>query len=414
MTLRVEELEDRTVPSAAPGEEFHPMVVGGSPTGFPTDSSDARIDPNTSSSPFAGVGAIQIDVRRGSFIGTGTLISPRHVLTAAHVLDLNNNGKVDRGDGLQGVYFILNAGGDQSARIAVTAFDLEPNFSGFNRPAVNDDLAVLTLAEDAPAGVPIYPLATTDLVAGTVLTMVGYGQSGDGVRGYTTAANPTVKRVGENVADAFYGQDDKGQADVNEVYRFDFDGPTGDGRLGGPTLGNDREMQLGAGDSGGPAFINDNGVLILAGVSSFTQGTAAPKFGSMGGGMNVFAYLSFIHSVISPSAGLPYGDGVGSTPPPSSEVGAGNRPGIRIGARPLRARFTNFPPPPPPLPPVPPVSESPPITASPVVVPPGEPGPVPPSIPEPLPDPIMEPIETDAVPSDPFLLETATAELGVS
>ena len=261
------------------------MVIAGSPKAAPADSTDQRIDPNSTDSPFAGVGSIQVQTKATSFIGTGTVIGKRSVLTAAHVVDLNNDGKVDGRDGAQGVYFILNVGGDQTAKIAVIEFRIAPDFSGFNHPAVNDDLAVLTLAEDVPDGVPIYSLPTSELEAGTVLTLVGYGRAGDGLHGYTASATPSVKRVGENTADAFYGQDDKGQPDANEVFRFDFDGPSGNGPLGGPTLGNDKETQLGGGDSGGPAFsVGDGGQLMLVGVTSFTQGANAPRFGSMGGG----------------------------------------------------------------------------------------------------------------------------------
>src|SRR3954453_893529 len=210
--LRVEALEDR----ATPADVFHAMVIAGSPKAAPADSTDQRIDPNSTSSPFAGVGSIQVQTKATSFIGTGTVIGKRSVLTAAHVVDLNNDGKVDRRDGAQGVYFILNVGGDQTAKIAVTGFNIAPDFSGFGRPAVNDDLAVLTLAEAVPDGVPIYQLATSELEAGTVLTMVGYGRAGDGLGGYTTTASPSVKRVGENAADAFYGQDDKGRPQANE------------------------------------------------------------------------------------------------------------------------------------------------------------------------------------------------------
>ena len=126
--------------------------------------------------------------------------------------------------------------------IAVIEFRIAPDFSGFNHPAVNDDLAVLTLAEDVPDGGPdLFAADLGDLEAGTVLTLVGYGRAGDGLHGYTASATPSVKRVGENTADAFYGQDDKGPPDANEVFRFDFDGPSGNGPLGGPTLGNDKE-----------------------------------------------------------------------------------------------------------------------------------------------------------------------------
>jgi hypothetical protein len=366
--LRVEALEGRATPAAGPADVFHAMVIAGSPKAAPADSADQRIDPNSTASPFAGVGSIQVQTKAASFIGTGTVIGKRSVLTAAHVVDLNNDGKVDRKDGAQGVYFILNVGGDQTAKIAVTGFDVNPDFGGFNHPAVNDDLAVLTLAEDVPDGVPIYALPTSELAAGTVLTMVGYGRAGDGLRGYTAQASPSVKRVGANTADAFYGQDDKGRPDANEVFRFDFDGPTGNGPLGGPTLGNDKETQLGGGDSGGPAFsMGDGGQLTLVGVTSFTQGANAPRFGSMGGGVNLYPYLSFLQSAL----GL-LSDSTPDRPPPPGPPTPG---GVHVGANPLRSPVKNFPPPPDPAP-APPPTQDPPASGPPVVIVPDVPPPV--------------------------------------
>src|SRR5687768_7161256 len=92
--LRVEQLEARTTPSASslcePGE-FHPVIVAGDPNGSPTDSASARVDANTTASPFAGVGSVQVNTRRGTYIGSGTPISPRHIVTAGHVVDINSD-----------------------------------------------------------------------------------------------------------------------------------------------------------------------------------------------------------------------------------------------------------------------------------------------------------------------------------
>jgi hypothetical protein len=381
-------LEDRAVPSAGSTDIFHPMVIAGSSRGSPADTPDARIDPNSPSSPFAGVGSLEIAAKNTSFLGTATVIGKRYVLTAAHVIDLNNDGKVDRKDGLQGVYLVLNSDGDQSARIAVTGFNVAPDFTGFGRPSVNDDVAVLTLAEDVPDGVPIYSLPHSELKTGTVLTMIGYGRSGDGVRGYTTSADPFVKRVGENTVDAFYTQDDKGRPQGNESFRFDFDGPAGNGPLGGPTLGNGLETQLGGGDSGGPAFATEDGNLVLVGVTSFTQGANAPRFGSMGGGANLFPYVPFVTSVLDGSSS----SSSTSSPPPPPTSGGG---GIGVGAKPLRNPVKNFPPPPPPPPAPPP--QDPPASQPPEDPPVAKPDPVgdlappvesaPPTV-DPVPDPI--------------------------
>ena len=205
--LRIERLDERARPSASVAEPVFPTVMAGDFKLTPTDAPDDRIDPNSMWSPFAGVGSILVTTKKTSYLGTGTALDSRHVLTAAHIFDLNNDGQFNAKDGTTGAYFILNFGGDATQKIAISDFAIEPDYTGFNRPSVNDDIAVLTLAEDLPPGVPTYQLPSSDLLAGTNITIVGYGRSGYGTKGYTTNASPVVKRRGQNVVDAFYGQD---------------------------------------------------------------------------------------------------------------------------------------------------------------------------------------------------------------
>jgi hypothetical protein len=316
----VEELEPRFVLSPATllhieeHHEFHPVIVAGDPNGSPADSPSNRVDPNTSGSPFAGVGSLQISTRRGTYICTGTLINSTTVLSAAHCVDINNDGRVDSKDGIKSITFIINR--EAQTKITASSWRVHPDYTGFNKPSVNDDLSVITLSSAAPSGVPTYALYSDPLTAGTTLTMVGYGRSGDGVSGYYVSASFGVKRIGQNNADAFYGQDDSGKPAANEVFRFDFDGPTGNGTFGGATLGNDSETTLGGGDSGGPSFVNVGGTYYLAGVNTFTQGFNAPLFGSLGGGIAVHSYIGWINGA-SPSGG-DSGDGGGGKGRPNS------------------------------------------------------------------------------------------------
>lgn len=270
---------------------YDKAIMAGSATGTPPDSPANRVDPNTTSSPFAGVGSVMA----GAYMGSGTPITPRHILTAGHLLDTDDDGSIDVTPAQ--VSFYLNYGGSPSQVIGASALAIHPDFTGFLNPALNDDLAIVTLASPLPAGVPIYPLYLDPVTAGDVLTMVGYGKSGYGDVGYTVGASLTVKRTGANAADLFY-LDDEG-APVAEVFEYDFDRPAGSGSLGGPTLGNDVETTLGGGDSGGPSFIYDAGQWKLAGVNTYVwwfNGDTPGTFGTGGGGMLIYPALGWINS----------------------------------------------------------------------------------------------------------------------
>jgi hypothetical protein len=277
------------------------MIFAGDPAGLPPDTPADRVDPNTTTSPFAGVGSVAILTRRGAGTCTGTLIATQHVLTAAHCLDENDDGRVSRRDGILAVTFNLNFGSDLSHQIAVTEWNVHPDFTGFNRPSVNDDVLVLKLASPAPAGVPFYSMYTGAM--DQPIVMVGYGRSGDGVTGEFESASLTIKRMGDNFPDLFFGQDDYGAAAGNEVFEFDFDGPTGTGPLGGATLGNDRESTVGPGDSGGPSFVQlTAGSYAIAGINTFgvnCGAAAAPLFNSCAGGLIVSAYATWIQAVVN-------------------------------------------------------------------------------------------------------------------
>ena len=202
------------------------------------------------------------------------------------------------------VDFILNYGSSSSHTITASDLSVHPAWTGFNNPAVNDDVAVVELSNDLPAGVPIYSLNADAFVFAETLTLVGYGQSGDGVSGYYVNPAFEIKRVGGNVAE-FFDVDDEGSG-AKELFMYDFDGanPNTDSS-GTPGLGNATETTLGGGDSGGPSFIDGPGGLELFGINTFTftfQGQPqAPRFGSGGGGIAVAEYLDFINSFIAPA-----------------------------------------------------------------------------------------------------------------
>lgn len=274
-------------------------IMAGSPTGTPADTPALRVDPNVASSPWAGVGVLEV----GGKSFSAALIGPRHVLTAAHVVG---------GAGAGSLSFVLNAGGDASHRLAARAVYVNPGYQGFVPAAdgvVHDDLAIVELSEAAPADIPYYVPHVDAPAAGTALTFVGYGATGDGVSGIAGGSAPYTKRVGANAADVLIPDDDgSGRA---EVFVFDFDGPDAStNRMGGTTLGNAVETTFGSGDSGSPALLLVGGQWRLAGVGTFVAQfsggpTQAGVFGTGGGGMLVSGYADWISGVVGAAAPIP-------------------------------------------------------------------------------------------------------------
>lgn len=289
---------------------FQACMMAGSESGTPTDSPVARIDPNTTNSPFAGVGSLKLVLSGGpTYLSSAVPILRRQILTTAHSLDVTNDGVIDFAPG--NVTFYLNYGGDQTHAITASMMLIHPSFTGFSSTTLtHDDIAVITLSQDLPLGVPIYSLYDGSLPLGETLTLVGYGHSGYGDVGFTTAAKLYTKRVGENNADVFVGDDDGSLRD--EIYLFDFDAPTVTDPLdvrnhwGGLSLGNTRETQLGFGDSGGPAFVLQGGAWRIAGINTFlaqfSGGPQPPLFETAGGGMLISGYRDWIVSVPAPGA----------------------------------------------------------------------------------------------------------------
>ena len=248
-----------------------------------------QVDPNTASSPWAGVGSLS--VKGGTY--TATAIGPRFILTAAHVVE---------GVSAKSVNFNLNAGSKLSQSIKASAIHVYPAYHGFTPSAadglVHNDIAVIELSADLPPGVPIYSLLTDLPVAPPTITLVGYGKSGDGVSGATISGSAQVKRVGENQVDSL----SPGQSGKPEMYMFDFDGPaSATNTMGGSAL--EHEAQLGSGDSGSPAFVRANGVMQILGVNTYVGTTLTghdnSKFGALGGGALVSAYAGWIHGVVA-------------------------------------------------------------------------------------------------------------------
>jgi hypothetical protein len=245
-------------------------IFAGSASGNPPDSPEKRVDLNTATSPYAGVGSV------GGYC-SGVVIAPTYVLTAGHC---------NPGPGNSGVSFLLNTSANP---IWI------PIINAVQSPVT--DLAILKLGSPVPVGVPIYSLSRNPLQLGTTITMVGYGQSGYG--GLITAEiTSTIKRVGQNVVDLI------NQGTNQDSFTFDFDGPDAStNTLGGLTLGNDIETGLGGGDSGSPSFISTGNTLSIIGINtaSFVPSYSGtnPGFGKNGGGVQIYNNLAWIDSTLA-------------------------------------------------------------------------------------------------------------------
>lgn len=290
----------------------HPAPDPGS--GIISDSPDLRIDLNTTTSPFAGVGSIFADNDPSDPLGiicTATPISKDQVITAAHCFDLS--GADGRSDVLpQNAQFILNFGGDLTHVIPAESIWIHPDYHGSQGLAVADDIAIMKLSQPLPDGVPIYPLANPDWLAISPVILAGYGESGDGVDGYYVDPEFNVKRTGANLLE-YAELDDEGGSQIEVVaWDFEYEGdPDRYDVFGIPfALPNDLESMLGGGDSGGPGFLlnpddDTDLTLYLAIINTFSfwydgvpDHDVEGKFGSGSGGVWLNAeYQAWLRTV---------------------------------------------------------------------------------------------------------------------
>lgn len=298
--------------------------------GEPPDSASSRVDANLPSSYWTSAVSVTVNGK----VYSGVVVAPGFVLTASHV----TGGAAPAAISVQ-----INA----QPTAVVSAVTAVTTFPGASFPY--DDLALLTLATPVTSEVRIPPILTQAPSPHDPLWLVGYGASGPGNAGPSTAGSASVKRTALNHLDAVQTTvDASGRTSL--FYFFDFDGPTGSGALGGGSLGNGLEGGLASGDSGSPAFVDIGGQRWLAGINTFvapTPGSAAVdyRFGTIGGGMLLSdpRFVSWLSLQTQGTATLPPAESE-DIPVPSWSLGAlglllsANLLGLRAGSLAARVR----------------------------------------------------------------------------
>jgi hypothetical protein len=214
------------------------------------------------------VGLIRGSTGHSGYLGSGTLVADDWVLTAGHVVD--TAASLD--------FYI---GGQ---RYQAADWIAHPEWDGDLSRGYDIALVHLDRAVDGIDPAERYHGLGE---AGSVGTSVGFGRSGEGSTGASTAAG--TKRAGQNVVDGFDPRSG------GRILTSDFDSPFG---LAQPL---DLEYLIAPGDSGGGLFLDSPAGPLLAGVHSFGaayDGTLNSDYGDLSGHIRVAAFNDWIDAIV--------------------------------------------------------------------------------------------------------------------